>query len=362
MTVTSTSERNDPRQSVYAAFEPERLDALSDEQLDALPFGVIALDENGRIARYNLTEARFARLDRGQVVGRAFFGEVARCTATPEFEGRFSTLKSAAEPAIVRFEYVFAFRFGAQKVDIEMGTVPASAQRGFCAYICVNRRKFLPRLKDVPVAIEAPLIAELEPEALADGVARDAQGRRRVEAEVPMLTALIRTLADREQRGQTGIAREWGELWGRSTVAELEAESLERRGVALARLPMLGAMELAAGYLHRQKLGRLTIDYALAARGAIVLSVERSAFAEVPLVSGCSVFEGLFGSVFSHLASRPVVVRETSCRSRGEERCTFMVVSAGRTAAIERAVSGTASLPPTELLDAVHEEARRGAG
>lgn len=359
MTAHPTSEPGSRRRSVYDAFEPERLETLSDEELDGLPFGVIALDEQARIARYNLTEARFARLDRGQVMGRAFFGEVARCTATPEFQGRFNELKAEAKPTIVRFEYVFAFRFGAQKVDVEMGSVPASTQRAFRAYICVNRRKFMPRLKNVEPSIEAPLIAELEPDAVAQGVVRDAQGRRRVEAELPMLTSLFRTLTNREQRGQTGIGREWGQVWGSAAIAELEAESLEQRALPLARLPMLGAMELVAGYLNRQRLGRLTLDYELAGRGAIVLRVERSAFADSLSVSGCMVLEGLFGSLFSHLASRAVVVREASCRSRGEELCTFMAVSASRTSAVETVVRGP-SRPPAALLDALMEEARRG--
>lgn len=75
-TPTPVSER------LYATFDPDRLNALGDEELDALPFGVISLDVEGRIARYNMADARFARLDRGQVVGRSFFGEVARCTDT----------------------------------------------------------------------------------------------------------------------------------------------------------------------------------------------------------------------------------------------------------------------------------------
>ena len=353
MTATPTS-----RRSVYAAFDPEGFEALTDEELDALPFGVIALDEQGRIARYNLTEARFARLDPRQVVGRSFFGEVARCTATPEFQGRFEALKAESVPTVVRFEFVFAFRFGAQKVDIELGSVPATAGRAFRAYICVNRRKFLPRLKDVEAAIEAPLIGELEPDATAQGVSRDAQGRRRMEVEMPMLTSLFRTMANGEHPGHDRLARAWGETWGAAVVSELEVTSLEHRGMSLLQLPMVSAMELVAGYLHRQRLGRLTIDYEQAGRGAVLLRVERSAFAEGPPMAGCLVLEGLFGSVFSYLASRGLVVRETSCRARGEDRCTFVAVSATMKAAVERALEGP-SRPPHALLDALMAEARR---
>lgn len=64
------------------------LDGYDDAQLDDLRFGVICLDAQGTILRYNLAEARLARLDRSKVVGRDFFRRIAPCTATPEFEGR----------------------------------------------------------------------------------------------------------------------------------------------------------------------------------------------------------------------------------------------------------------------------------
>ena len=70
-------------------FDPSRIDALPDADLDALPFGVICVDRTGRILRYNLAESRLARLDRRQVLGRNFFRTVAPCTQTPAFEGRF---------------------------------------------------------------------------------------------------------------------------------------------------------------------------------------------------------------------------------------------------------------------------------
>ena len=43
---------------------PNVLDAFDDAALDALPFGAIALDAAGRIARYNQVEARRANVSR----------------------------------------------------------------------------------------------------------------------------------------------------------------------------------------------------------------------------------------------------------------------------------------------------------
>jgi photoactive yellow protein len=64
----------EPRaESATTPTDPMQLDGRSDQELDTLPFGVIALDDEGTILRYNLYEAQFARLDRNQVLGRDFF-------------------------------------------------------------------------------------------------------------------------------------------------------------------------------------------------------------------------------------------------------------------------------------------------
>lgn len=71
-----------PEQETRPAFDPLRADAHSAEDLDQHPYGIICLDAGGRILRYNLAEARFARLDRASVLGKRFFGQAAPCTAT----------------------------------------------------------------------------------------------------------------------------------------------------------------------------------------------------------------------------------------------------------------------------------------
>ena len=80
------------------AVDPQRVPTLSEEELDALQFGVICLDREGKILRYNLAESRLARLDRAQVLGKNFFRRVAPCTATPEFEGRVRAFCSSTHP------------------------------------------------------------------------------------------------------------------------------------------------------------------------------------------------------------------------------------------------------------------------
>ena len=100
--------------------DPLEIDRLDDGELDELPFGVICIDRDGTILRYNLAEARLARLDRTTVIGRGFFDEVAPCTDTPAFRGRFDRFAAGDGAAVQSFRYLFDFKFGAQQVRIEM--------------------------------------------------------------------------------------------------------------------------------------------------------------------------------------------------------------------------------------------------
>ena len=58
---------------------PETLDALDEGGLDAFGFGVIGIDDEGRVDRYNIHEERNSGLSRAHVVGRHFFFDVAPC-------------------------------------------------------------------------------------------------------------------------------------------------------------------------------------------------------------------------------------------------------------------------------------------
>ena len=95
----------------------ERVEAMTETEIDALPIGVITLDLAGKIARYNRAEAELARLDQRSQVGRNFFTEVAPCTANAEFQGRFETLVGKGA-GIETFDYTFRFAWGAQRVHI----------------------------------------------------------------------------------------------------------------------------------------------------------------------------------------------------------------------------------------------------
>jgi photoactive yellow protein len=98
--------------------EGTNLFELSEEEMDALPFGLITLDESGAIEQYNAYESRLARLSKERVIGRNFFRDVAPCTAVQEFQGRFERFANLEGDAAESFDYVFPFTFGRQHVNI----------------------------------------------------------------------------------------------------------------------------------------------------------------------------------------------------------------------------------------------------
>lgn len=79
---------------------------MSDEEIDQLAFGLVELDKDGTVLRYNAAEADLSGRTADKVIGRNFFSDVAPCTGTEEFEGRFRA--AMAEGAVdLRFIYVF---------------------------------------------------------------------------------------------------------------------------------------------------------------------------------------------------------------------------------------------------------------
>lgn len=327
-----------PLTELAAAVPPEELERLSPQALDQLPYGVIALGLDGRIVRYNLAESRFARLDRARVLGRPFFGEVAPCTATPEFQGRFQALAAAGAPGQTdRFTYIFDFKFGAQLVDIEL--VRARTQPWIL--VLVNRQRFLPQRENLPAGFAAPLQAELEPGAEALGVQREGRQGRRVSVDTSLFGALRAAFDASGPEGYRAFTESWGFQWGRLAVVDLETEASEQLDATLRELPMQAVLERLGAWIERQGLGRLGGDFGPASQGLFLLNLERSALAEGTGLSEsprCGLHEGLYRAVFSHLARKRLAVREVACAAQGHARCTFAVVAEGKEARLEAAV------------------------
>ncbi len=89
------------------------LDSLADEQLDALPYGVIAFDQEARARRYNRTEADAAAFPAQKVIGQHLFIELTPCMNNHRVGGRFDVAQLAGTSLGEVLPYVLAQRRGA---------------------------------------------------------------------------------------------------------------------------------------------------------------------------------------------------------------------------------------------------------
>ena len=99
--------------------DDQKLDRMSAEELDAMPFGMVRLDRRNRVTRYNATEARLSCRDPAKTIGRHYFEEVAPCTNTLAFRGRLEQMLSAGVRS-ARFDYRFLFPWGIRNVQIRI--------------------------------------------------------------------------------------------------------------------------------------------------------------------------------------------------------------------------------------------------
>lgn len=333
--------RPPPEADAPVPVEIASLDGRPDAELDALPFGVVVLDAAGVIHRYNEAEARLARLDRRSVVGKRFFVDIAPCTATPEFQGKFRAYVEARAVHVERFDYLFDFRFGAQQVGVEL-VAGSSPNRWVLA---INRRTFLdPR---VDAERPAPAQRELEPEEETRGVRRDEDAQRVVTVPAAFFRAMTTTWDRIAPRGWPLFTAEWGVQWGRVLTVDLEAEMLQECDAGemphgLRDATMGDTLRLLRERLLSEGWGAMRADLSLARdEGVVVLHLERSVIAEAAGASEharCHLMAGLYTAFFSYLADRVVGVREVCCASQGFAECSFVVVDGPRRKALERAI------------------------
>ncbi|NNM99091.1 MAG: PAS domain-containing protein [Candidatus Eremiobacteraeota bacterium] len=102
----------------------ERIEEMGRDEIDALPVGIITLDLDGTILRYNQTEAGYSRRHAPAQVGRNFFRDVAPCTQDAGFQGRFEALAAPGGHGTVEFEYQFHFPWGSERVLISFMRAP----------------------------------------------------------------------------------------------------------------------------------------------------------------------------------------------------------------------------------------------
>lgn len=65
----------------------DAVEKLSPAALDALPYGAIRLDTDGKVMSFNAAERRLSGYAK-EVAGRTFFTDIAPCMNSPNFRGR----------------------------------------------------------------------------------------------------------------------------------------------------------------------------------------------------------------------------------------------------------------------------------
>jgi photoactive yellow protein len=87
--------------------------------LDLLPYGIIVVDDTGRILYYNSREEEIANRRKEDVVGKNFFTEIAPCAQVQEFYGRFQETMHRVG-LVASFSFHFPFPERAREVEITL--------------------------------------------------------------------------------------------------------------------------------------------------------------------------------------------------------------------------------------------------
>ena len=114
----------------------DKVEEMTERELDGLPFGAIQLNGEGKVLRYNRTEAEISGLDPDKVVGRDFFVEIAPCTNVREFGGKFRE-GFANKNLNAVFPYHFDFRMDPTDVWVRLFYSESTNS----AWVFVTRRR-----------------------------------------------------------------------------------------------------------------------------------------------------------------------------------------------------------------------------
>ena len=110
----------------------ERLDALTLDGLDAVPFGVIAFDPDDRVVGYNRFESDRAGITPARVLGRHLFVDVAPCTNNYLVAQRYADAGDLDE----QLDYVFTFKMAPTPVRLRLLAQAGSPRR----YLVIRSR------------------------------------------------------------------------------------------------------------------------------------------------------------------------------------------------------------------------------
>ncbi len=95
------------------------LGTLSRHDADACDFGVVKVDDTGRILLYNRSQSELAGVAPSSAEGKIFFTQIAPCTNNALFFGTFKK-GIAAGSLNVCFPYTFTFKMKPTNVKVHM--------------------------------------------------------------------------------------------------------------------------------------------------------------------------------------------------------------------------------------------------
>lgn len=99
------------------------LEAMSPEQLDDLPYGVIRMKAGGEVTAYNRYEGEMAQVDTASAVGKNFFTEIGPCTNNFLVAHRYETEEALDE----EMDYLFTFVMKPTKVRLRLLKGPGTS-------------------------------------------------------------------------------------------------------------------------------------------------------------------------------------------------------------------------------------------
>lgn len=97
----------------------ERLRQANERQLDAADFGIVRVDNEGRVRFYNEYESRLANVAPEDAEGQNFFTELAPCSNNRIFLGRFKK-GVRTDDLDASFTYTFTYKMRPTLVDIRL--------------------------------------------------------------------------------------------------------------------------------------------------------------------------------------------------------------------------------------------------
>jgi len=316
--------------------ELDDLSALTAADIDALPFGYIALAPDGTVRKYNRYEADLARRDPQEVLGRNFFRDIAPCTQVREFEGRFRDLVSGAhgEPTLT-FDFEFSFRHGAQKVRIGFVRSPLQSE----VIVTVNRLR----------SLAIPLTSALQAEP-ASGALHDSAGLRVTIVNEDFWRSLDALWRHAPPEQRQGALHRAGFEWGLQHALRVERLVQREHGVTLREAELQLALECLSGSLGVLGLGRFDVVFGHRKQGLLVIDHHGSPFAEMLTErtgTCCDLLAGLHAGFLTHLSGRSLAGTELRCGPTRADACRFAVGTESR---LERLLHPAAGSSDAELL------------